>query len=538
MSRQGRILIVENEQRWQDALTSILQRDKYQVEVAATIEQAEEFLKEKFFHMAILDIRMDNQDDPTDIEGIKLLRQLSVGGLTESMSVVVLSAYGDKKQVREGFTRHGVADFLDKTEFDNREFIERVKQIFAKNVRINLNLDIQWQQGSADQAVFNLNIDGERIKSKSPLRAPLAQELDDLLCRLFQNADSLLVRPLTSGHSGSAVLMATSTSITGTRQPSIVKFGDVQVIADESKRYENYVKNYIGGGRTSAILELRRTKHLGGIIYSLLGKANKPLESFGSFYRRASLPQIKASLDNLFLNTCAQWYANAGSLVSHDLTEEYLRVLGLEMEALEQNRKDLKSAQGVNKLRMSNLSGDRLFTNPILAAATHHFREHTYICPTHGDLSESNVLVDEEGHTWLIDFGRTGPGHILRDVAELDASVRIQLLVENEATLGERLEMEETLCRAEQFDDLPLLADEFRTENQALAKNYATAIHLRTLAHKLLVGRNPNASLREYYVAVFYYTLNYVRYYDLPKIQREHALLSASLLAERLGLRG
>jgi DNA-binding response OmpR family regulator len=536
MSRQGRILIVENEQRWQDALTGILQRDKYQVEVAATIEQAEEFLKEKFFHMAILDIRMDNQDDPTDIEGIKLLRQLSVGGLTESMSVVVLSAYGDKKQMREGFTRHGVADFLDKTDFDNREFIERVKQIFAQNVRINLNLDIQWQQGSADQAVFNLNIDGERIKSKSPLRAPLAQELDDLLCRLFQNADGLLVRLLTSGHSGSAVLMATSTSITGTRQPSIVKFGDVQVIADESKRYANYVKGYIGGGRTSAILELRRTKHLGGIIYSLLGKANKPLESFGSFYRRASLPQIKAALDNLFLNTCAQWYANAGSLVSHDLTEEYLRTLGLEMEALEQNRNYLK-AQGVKKLRMGNLSGDRLFTNPILAAATHHFREHTYICPTHGDLSESNVLVDGEGHTWLIDFGRTGPGHILRDVAELDASVRIQLLDENEATLNERLEMEETLCRAEQFDDLSRLTEELKSENQALAKNYATAIHLRTLAYKL-VGRNLNASLREYYVAVFYYALGYVRYYDLPKIQREHALLSASLLADCMGLGG
>jgi len=539
MSRQGRVLIVENEQRWRDALTGILQRAGFQAEAVGTTAEAWECLEEAFYHLAILDIRMEDDSDPSDTEGIGLLRRLSTEGLTEAMSVIMLSAYGTKDQMREAFKTHRIADFLNKDEFDDREFTRQVKEIFANHLQINLNLIIHWQQISGpDQVVLNLKIGGERVKYKSPKRERLAEELDDLLCRLFNRADSLLVKPMTSGLSGLAVLLATpSSSTAGAGQPFIVKCGDVQEVNSESQRFKEYVQNFIGGGRITSLIEHRRTAHLGGIKYSLLGTASNQLESFGSFYKRAALPDIKKALDDLFLVTCGQWYANPGRVELHNLTAEYVQHLELSVETLEQHRINLKSAQGKELLRMTNISEDRFFTNPILAMASQPFVEPTYICPTHGDLSESNVLLDEAGHTWLIDFGRTGPSHILRDVAQLDTAVRILLLGEDEATLDERLKLEDALCRVDKFGDLQQLADDFETENSALAKADATAIHLRKLAHKL-VERNLNANFKEYDIALYYYALGYLGHYILPKVQREHALLSASLLADRLGMEG
>jgi len=47
---------------------------------------------------------------------------------------------------------------------------------------------------------------------------------------------------------------------------------------------------------------------------------------------------------------------------------------------------------------------------------------------THGDLNGKNILVDENGHPWLIDFFRTGPEHVLRDFVELEADIKFNYL--------------------------------------------------------------------------------------------------------------
>jgi hypothetical protein len=50
-----------------------------------------------------------------------------------------------------------------------------------------------------------------------------------------------------------------------------------------------------------------------------------------------------------------------------------------------------------------------------------------WLATTHGDLNEHNILVTEDSRTWLIDFYRTGPGHILRDLIELECALKFNL---------------------------------------------------------------------------------------------------------------
>jgi DNA-binding response OmpR family regulator len=538
MNRQGRILVLDDLEKWREQLVETLQRDGFYADAASTAAEVLQRLDETFYHLLLLDIRLIDAD-PSNKEGMDLLGELDKRCLSEAIKVIILSAYGTKEQMRLAFRDHKVADFLSKDEFNNRAFLESIRQVFSKEVNINLALDVHWQQVSEpEQVVLNLNVDGTLVKHNTPLQSRMTYELDDLLCRLFNQAKSVLVRPLVPGQSDAGVLWTQPFYTGGGGRAIIVKFGAVDKIEVEYHNFKKYIQPFIGGGRNTTVIDLRRTPHLGGIMYSLLGATSDQLEDFGSFYYHTDTPKIREALDRLFLDTCSAWYANPGRLQPHDLTTDYRQSLGFTWEKLEQALSDrLKTVQGKHKLYFTSLNTERAFTNPLLALAEQHLVRPTYICTTHGDFNQHNLLVDKTGHMWLIDFQRTGQGHILRDIAKLDAEVLFHLLTAEEATLEECLYMEEVLCSIEHFSQLEQLETKLPMENQVLAKAYATVVHLRILARRL-AHQNPNDDMSEYYIALLYNALNILRYYSLPPRQREHALLCASLLADRLGLKG
>jgi hypothetical protein len=322
----------------------------------------------------------------------------------------------------------------------------------------------------------------------------------------------------------------------GGGRPVVVKFGDYRSIGEEFHNFNTYVQPFISGGRNTSVPNegLRRTIRLGGIVYTLLGADNDKLETFGDFYRRSTASKICGALDHLFSGTCAGWYANPGRLQPLNLTAEYERLLGLTPEkaehALANNFKDVSVAQ---KIEFGDLSGGRRFTNPVHGLREHRFVKSTYVTTTHGDFNDTNILVDSSGHSWLIDFGRTGQGHILRDVAELDSIVRIKLLGPEEATLEERLHLEEALSGVRHFSEIEQLASSFRTNNAALSKCMAVTLHLRALSRKI-VPPQAGDDLGEYHIALFYFALNSIRFRSLASVQRQHGLLSASLLTDWL----
>ncbi len=538
MTRQGRILIVDNLPDWCEELVETLQRHGFNAESAFTVTEALERLNEGFYHIVVADIRME-EIDKTNVAGMELLRELGKSGLSEATKVIMLSAFGTRAQMRSALKDYRVADFLSKNEFSQQAFLESVEQVFSKGAKINLALEILYQAGtSSEQAVLDLEVNGANAKNGTPLQRQVAIELEDLLCRLFYQTKGVMVRPLTPGKSGAGVLRVQPFySNKGIGREAIVKFGDVHKIQKEYDNFKEYVEPFVGGGRHTAVYDVRRTTHLGGIAYTLLGTSDQ-LVDFAEFYSHDGVPQIKDALNRLFLETCVTWYANREHLQPLDLTADYQRLFSYTSEELEQIRtKQLKSVKGKQRLRFTSLNNERPFTNPLLVSAGPALACTTYICTTHGDFNPHNMLVDNAGYVWLIDFQETGPSHILRDVAVLDSAIRFQLLTEGDATLEERLQMEEALLDdIQRFSQVEQLAPGISTKNQALAKAYAIVVHLRRLAYQL-VAQNQDDDISEYYIALFYTALNTLQFFSLSQTQREHALLSASLLADRLGLR-
>ena len=283
MNRQGRVLVVDDLERWREQLVETLQRNGFYADSASKVTQVLERLDETFYHLLLLDVRLVDAD-PSNQEGIDLLDELDKRGLSDAIKIMILSAYGTKEQMRIAFAKHKVVDFLSKDNFTKQLFLESVQQVFSEEVKINLALEIIWQQAAgSEQVVLNLEVNGTRVKRDTPLQKRMAAELDDLLCRLFNQAKSVLVQPLVPGQSGTGVLRAQPFYITGGGRAVIVKFGAVDKIEEEHHNFKKFIQPFVGGGRNTTVLDLSRTAHLGGIIYSLLGVSNDQLEDLGSF---------------------------------------------------------------------------------------------------------------------------------------------------------------------------------------------------------------------------------------------------------------
>lgn len=540
--KQGRILIVDDAETWRTEIAETLRRKGYLVECASTIEQALGLLDTALFHLAILDICLQDNSNPDNTDGLKILQELKKRKCSEAIKVIMLSGHDTKEHLRKTFKDYSVVDFLSKGEFNKKILLGEVREAFAAKVNINLGLDIRWQKASsAEDAVLNLEINGTRVARGTALHSLIALELEDLLCRLFYGAESIIVHPIIPGLSATGVLaIQPFYPQIGAKGTVVVKFGNLHKIDRESMNFKKYIEHTVGGGRSTIVYESRQTVHLGGIIYSFVGMANTSLEDFKSFYghQHTTIEHIKEMLDNLFLETCKTWYANRSRLQPLDLSEDYKQLLNLTQEKLERGFLALSDSVSTfknGKLHFQSLRSKRPFLNPLVRATKHHQWISTYTCTTHGDFNSHNILLDDNHNTWLIDFLRTGQGHIFRDVSELDSVVRFELLIGEDATLDERLEMEDVLGHIYHFSQLEQAEVTFSTENKALARVFATVVHLRKLAGILSAPRS-NGDMEEYYIALFYHALNTIRFDDLSITQREHALLCASLLAEKLHL--
>src|SRR5204863_1192399 len=118
----------------------------------------------------------------------------------------------------------------------------------------------------------------------------------------------------------------------------------------------------------------------------------------------------------------------------------------------------LKSVQGKQFLYFSSLTTQQIhFANPLIVCATQNFIVSTYVCITHGNFNQHNILVDNNRQVWLVDFQHTSHGHILRDICQLDTIIRFHLLSVEDATLDERFALEDALCSVDNFSQIEQL---------------------------------------------------------------------------------
>ena len=533
--RPYRAVILDDVPKWRNMVAEILTENGFRVDTAASPAELKEAMKSSFYHLFIFDKSLE-EPSGSNRDGLDLLAELRKDKQLESSAVILLTAYNDTKVSREALRGQSLSDVLDKQSFDDSEFVEQAQALLDR-LPMNRSLGITWDgsNNSAEELVANLVVGGIRAKKGSELHKRLSEEFDDLLTRVFASAGSIIVTAIERGRSGSGVaLVEPFFDDRGSGQPVVLKFGDVKDIQMEKENYRTYVLEALRGGRHTALVYEGQTALLGAIGYSLLEA--QEFESFTTFYRRASTEEVAKSIDDLFLVTCNSWYANMSPPRGRDLAADYRERLGCTLENLTDALTKLKNVHGGEHLTFSSMNEPATVKNPLRVAFKGTIASGTHECVTHGDLNDGNIMVDQTGATWLIDFRQTEKGHVLRDFALLDVCIRCSLCGPDDATLDERLALERAVLAARKIDSAGAVVGHLDSSNPATQKAFAASLHIRSLAAKQ-VHHHASADMRDYFIASFFYELNLIRFvYRLSTVQREHALLAAGLTAEHLRL--
>ena len=533
---RGKILVIDDLPDWRAMVGGLLQDAGYDVQTAADASQAMHLLRQQPYHVAVVDMRLDEEDEHNK-EGLILAEQMKT--YAPELAILVLTAHADIPAVKRALQprEDGLRvafDFIEKHEI--AKLLPSVENAFLNGVKVNPQLDIKldptlsWSQLQ------------ENIECLQPLETEEARlEITDLLQRIFHEAERVEIKSMNNGHSSGSVVLITPMMRNIIQTDVVVKFNEREKAERESRNYDRYVGNFVGGARRTQRLDFRATAKLGGIAYSFVGAEAREFQRLSRLYASEDVETIRVVIDNLFRETCHTWYTNTltSNQYPQSLSVAYQTWLRLDGAKIMTALKKI-----IEQTKMSHLAfsdprrpgqSDILFSergvrlvNPLPLSRLALVYNGLYAF-SHGDLHEGNILVDSHHETWLIDFYHTGPGHPVRDFAMLESAIKFSLQ-QSTCSLSILYDWERSLHRvttltAEPTSDPPLQLD------AELMKATKLILHLRSLIDQIL----PAMTLRDYQISLYFHALKGMTLPSkLSERQRVHALISASLLAEIL----
>lgn len=524
---QGRILVVDDLPDWRATLSGILLDEGYEVCAAGDRQEALRLLETERFHLAVLDVRLDEADEDNR-EGLELMRQIKAYDPTTA--VIILTGYADVRMVQDALRPQAnglpfAYSFVEKP--NSQELIEFVQRAFQGEIKINWDLAIHSDGDFLQELATRLRFTDQ---SKPPANQ-LEAEVDELLRKLFFTCEEITLHLLEQGFSGSAVFRVEPRYRHRGRGESVVaKIAEWPLIEREERNFARAVQGVVGGHRLPQRLDLARTRSLGGLVYSFAGLGEA--RGFAPFYTEVAPGDIIPVLENLFLETCFPWGRHDKVFQpSFNFTEHYLSHLHLDSAKLQRSLSALfgkrhclspldDSGAGLRFLEDSPL------INPIEFILDRPLIGDAYLTLVHGDLTGYNVILDHHQEAWLIDFAGTGQGLLLQDFASFENFVKLSLLESGDPRSF--YEWERELANSLTLQPSGRLLD--LTPPDEFSKAHRVILAIRRLAHQV----SGDEYLREYLISLLFHALKLITIMNLKPIQRDLALVSAALISQRL----
>lgn len=141
-----RLLLAEDEQALSKALTTILQRNNYSVDVAYDGQEALDYLEADNYDGIILDIMMPK------VDGITVLKEIRKKGIL--IPVLLLTAKSEVDDKVLGLDA-GANDYLTKP-FNSRELLARIRAM-TRTQTVQANSKLQIGNVTLDRATYELS---------------------------------------------------------------------------------------------------------------------------------------------------------------------------------------------------------------------------------------------------------------------------------------------------------------------------------------------------------------------------------------------
>ncbi len=462
---KSQVLFADNDRDFLDTRAEYLENAHYSVLKAYTLEQARELLSNARVHLAILDIRMVDDDDERDTSGLTLAKDLAF----KSVPKIILTGFPTYQAVRDvlGPAVDGLppaVSFLDKRE-GPEAMLQAIEEVFARHVRINWNLTIQQGEQlsfSHLASLIELGPDSANIVDR-------AGEVEDLFRRLFYNSAQITLGRLLARRQKWIALTVFTFSAAGTENQFVVACGQREYIQQEDRNYDTFVPKAIGGGTVK--VNSAQMVHFAATAYTLTGGDLEEMSTFAEFYRGNSVEAVIGALDHLFNTTLEPWYKKGRFREEEKMLHEFLMEwLGLNEKALTQTELEPRLeaicrealTTGLAQLDYSphkltvHLPDGSSVSYPNLASCLSGIQmgaTSPILCGvTHGWLNGSNILTDSQGRTWLVDFNQVGQAPLIRDFVSLEMAIRTELWITS--NIQTCYEMERQLMAVSRLDEV------------------------------------------------------------------------------------
>lgn len=428
-NKKIRILFADNDPDFLDTRAEFVERAGFLVVKANSLTEANRYLTEEWAPIAILDVRMENDDDEKDISGLILAKQGFHNAvykiiLTNFPSYVHLALYGISP----------TADFLGKQE-GPQVLIDAIEIAVSEKICFNWDLLIDWK---ARDCISLVNLIFPAISVEHILTR--AEELDNLFRRLFYEKDHIRIEQLLWQREGRIALVVFAFK-EGQRPESFVAVsGQASIVREEAKGFEEFSPKAPGASSTILSDRMRtETTHFAANAYSLTGNDLEKVQTLAELFRLGSDKNFNAVLTHLYQETLKVWHQ--GKLIrekKNTLESLYTERLYLKdklaRELLEE-RINLIEAEIPTLGTRIERSEERL---------TFHFSDQSFTYPdplellykpkgtmqplllvtVPGMLSGENILTDGSGRAWLTDFAEAGLAPLSWNYVTLEAAIR------------------------------------------------------------------------------------------------------------------
>ena len=132
-----RVLIVEDDPSWQNLLSELVNDLGFHLDIAATLEEAETFLRDSSHRLAIVDLSLD-MDNHRNTDGFQLLQMIQQ--YDPLCTPLILSGYATVEQAVRGIKEYGAYTCLHKENFTRSSFNETISEMLAQSGSIKAHV--------------------------------------------------------------------------------------------------------------------------------------------------------------------------------------------------------------------------------------------------------------------------------------------------------------------------------------------------------------------------------------------------------------
>jgi DNA-binding response OmpR family regulator len=538
------ILFTDNDSDFLNTRAEFLERLGYHILKAFSLAEARHYLDEARIHLAILDIRMTDDDDEKDVSGLTLAKDPAYHSIPKIILTnfpAVPTAKVALQPVLEGISP--AVDYVDKKDGPD-VMIQAVNNAFITFVKINWDLDIQWD--AREPLTFPHLVSLVQPGLSDEILIYRASELEDLLRRLFFDYRHIRLGQILWYDNRRFCLPALTQSSEGLNGLRILVCGEREMLQQDKRNLEGLAPDVLQGTEFKGHAE---TVHFGANLYGLPGAQTETMQTLRDLFQVGRERPLKQAIANLLEEVLKYWHGHSQSVdETGDLMFIYRQLAGLAETCLPRTEVEnhlellLQAMQGLGGVKIKRLGSQVIFTfpaglpisfpDPLAAVYSPLPSSSTSLVykVSPGNLTADNILVDAQTQTWLTDFASARQAPQWWDFVCLEAVIRFDLCQAPDLLAWQ--EFEECLVRParldqklEQTDAIPVLRTGIALIEQI----------------RLQAARETGSDPLPYYAGLLAWAVKAMAHYQpgvlytqTDRLRSVHLLLSASMLAQRL----